>query len=177
MGHNSNSAKSIVIETPSGPLRVFSVHLAHAAAPERLSQIAKLQKVLNGSRIEGAALTGPPGMDKTWSLEGAPPPLAHSAILMGDFNLRPDSAEYVALCGPMDDKYGRITAMDGLVDCWIAAGNDAEGGGTFQRKSGSIDRIDFALVTTDLARKVTSMRVDAEAQGSDHQPIWVELDL
>jgi exonuclease III len=67
--------------------------------------------------------------------------------------------------------------MDGLVDCWIAAGNDAESGGTIPRKNGSIDRIDFAFVTADLARKVTSMEVDSEAQGSDHQPIRVELDL
>ncbi len=171
------SALEGVIETPSGPLRVFSVHLAHSSAPERLSQIAKLQKVLNGAQLEGAALTGPPGMVKTWGLEGAPPPLAHSAILMGDFNLKPCSSEYVALCGPMDDKYGRITALDGLIDCWVAAGNDPEGGGTMSRKGGSIDRIDYAFVTADLARKVESMRVDAEAQGSDHQPIWVDLDL
>ncbi len=83
-----------------------------------------------------------------------------AAILMGDFNLRPDSAEYVALCGPMDAKYGRITAMDGLIDCWIAAGNDPEGGGTLPRRDGRIDRIDYAFVTADLARKVESMRVD-----------------
>jgi endonuclease/exonuclease/phosphatase family metal-dependent hydrolase len=169
------SALEGVIETASGPLRVYSVHLGHAAAPERRRQVARLLEILRASPSEGGAWTGtrhPP----EWSADGPPPPMPASAIFMGDFNLTPDSAEYEALCGGEDPKYGRLSTRDGLMDCWVAAGNDLAGGITLDEPDAAV-RIDYAFATPDIAGKVTAMAVDATAQGSDHQPIRVEIGL
>ncbi len=169
------SALEAVIETPSGPLRVYSLHLGHSAAPERLRQIARLREILSAAIFEGGAWSGR-RFDSSWSLDGPQPPMPRQAVLLGDFNLTPDAAEYEMLCGPLEPRYGRITTLDGLTDGWIAAGNDPDEGATRLRADGWV-RIDYALVTAELADKVRAMRVDDEAQGSDHFPIWIEIDL
>ncbi len=38
-------------------------------------------------------------------------------------------------------------------------------------------RIDYVYVIADLAGRVCAARIDDDAQGSDHQPVWVELEL
>ncbi len=38
-------------------------------------------------------------------------------------------------------------------------------------------RIDYVYVSADLAGRVCAARIDDDAQGSDHQPVWVELEL
>ena len=38
-------------------------------------------------------------------------------------------------------------------------------------------RIDYALVTADLTDRLRAISVDHAAQGSDHQPIRVEIEL
>lgn len=169
------SALEAVIETPSGPLRVYSVHLGHSAAPERRRQIARLREILTAAVFEGGAWSGH-HPNPAWTLDRPPPPMPHPAVLLGDFNLTPDSAEYEMLCGPVEPEYGRIATLDGLIDGWTAAGNGPESGGTLLKADGWV-RIDYALVTAELADKVRAMRVDQEAEGSDHQPIWIEIDL
>ncbi len=37
-------------------------------------------------------------------------------------------------------------------------------------------RLDYCFLTPGLARRVREAWVDAEAEGSDHRPVWVELD-
>ncbi len=169
------SALEAVIATPSGPLRIYSVHLGHSAAPERRRQIARLRQILTAAVFEGGAWSGQ-HPDPVWTLDQPPPPMPHPAVLLGDFNLTPDSAEYEMLCGPVEPKSGRITTLDGLIDGWTAAGNGPDGGGTHPKKDGWV-RIDYTLLTAELAGKVRAMRVDEQAQGSDHQPIWIEIDL
>lgn len=169
------SALEGVIETPSGPLRVYSVHLAHAAAPERLLQVERLLEIVRRGPVEGGAWSGR-DYKPEWALDGPPPPMPAAAVLMGDFNLMPDSEEYGRLCGGLDPEYGRLSTRDGLIDAWIAAGNDPAGGIT-HRWRGQDMRIDYAFVTPDLADKVTAMSVDQAAQGSDHQPIRIDIAL
>ncbi len=36
-------------------------------------------------------------------------------------------------------------------------------------------RIDYCFVRRALAAKVRACRVDQEAKGSDHQPVWTEF--
>ena len=62
------------------------------------------------------------------------------------------------------------------MDAWLAAGNDPHGGATELRHDGDV-RIDYVFVSTVLADAVRAARVDVEAQGSDHQPLWVEIEL
>ena len=93
------------------------------------------------------------------------------AILMGDFNLTPDSPEHAALCGPSENG-----SEDGLVDSWRALGH-AEGPGWTCPEARGDRRIDYAFVTADLKDRLRAMSVDHAAQGSDHQPIRVEIEL
>ncbi len=168
------SALEAVIEAPSGPVRVYSVHLAHAAAPERIRQVEALLNLVAAAPREGAVLSGRDAGPEWEEASGRPMPAP--AILLGDFNFKPDSPEYERLCGAVDPSYGRLSSLFGLVDCWIAAGNESLGGATTISRGVAV-RIDYALVTPDLADRVQSMKVDGTAEGSDHQPIWVEIAL
>ena len=38
-------------------------------------------------------------------------------------------------------------------------------------------RIDYVFVSAGLAGRVRGARIDNDAQGSDHQPVWVELEM
>jgi exonuclease III len=38
-------------------------------------------------------------------------------------------------------------------------------------------RIDFAFVDESMQKQVLGARIDEQAQGSDHQPYWIELDF
>ncbi len=37
-------------------------------------------------------------------------------------------------------------------------------------------RIDYIFTSANLAEKLGRARVDRDAQGSDHQPLWLEFD-
>jgi endonuclease/exonuclease/phosphatase family metal-dependent hydrolase len=161
------------IAFPSGPVRIASVHLAHAAEPERLAQVAYLRALQRDAGRDGGVLTG---AHSHW-LERPPIPAEPaSSILLGDFNMSPNESAYAALVGPVDPKYGRLTATDGYLDAWIHCGGDPNGGHTKFEDSGN-RRIDYAFVSTDLAARAQAVRVDVEALGSDHQPIWLKIDL
>ena len=41
--------------------------------------------------------------------------------------------------------------------------------------SGSGKRIDYVFATSKLAKKVHNAWIDSKADGSDHQPYWVEF--
>ena len=159
------AALEAVIETSTGPLRVYSIHLNHSSAEERLAQIARLHEILAAAPAEGGAWTGR-DYDPVWELDGPQPPMPARAILLGDFNLKPDSEEHRALCaGP-----------EGLADSWRALGHDDASGWTCQLKNGDW-RIDFAFVTPDMTGRLRNMSVDQTAQGSDHHPIRIAIDL
>ncbi|MCH7796664.1 MAG: endonuclease/exonuclease/phosphatase family protein [Proteobacteria bacterium] len=159
------AAQEAVIEAPSGPLRVYSVHLNHSSAEERLIQIARLRAIVAGAPGEGGAWSGR-DYRPVWEEDGPQPPMPARAILMGDFNLTPDSPEHAAFCD----------GAHGLVDSWRALGHEEGPGWTCHEDKGGW-RIDYAFVTADLKDRLRAMSVDHAAQGSDHQPIRVEIGL
>ncbi len=159
------AALEAVIEVPSGPLRVYSVHFNHSSVEERLGQIARLHEVIGGATAEGGAWSGR-NYDPIWELDGPQPPLPERAILLGDFNLTPESGEHAALC----DGSGC------LVDSWLALGHQEGPGWTCYQNEGG-RRIDYAFVTAGLKDRLRAMTVDHAAKGSDHQPIRVEMEL
>ncbi len=164
-----------VIQCAGGPVRFYSVHLAHVSSLERRRQVARLLEILGSAAGEGGAWSGG-GDPRDWAGEGPPPPMPGKAVLLGDFNMQPDSREYEMMAGPLTERYGRATTIDGFVDAWLAAGNDPDGGLTWPRVDGHI-RVDYVFVSAALANRVQGARVASEAQGSDHQPLWVEMDL
>ena len=103
------AALEAVIEAPSGPLRVYSAHLNHSDAEERLRQIARIREILAGAPAEGGAWTGR-DYHPVWEEDGPQPPMPARAILLGDFNLRPDSEDHAALlagAGGLDRRLAR----------------------------------------------------------------------
>ncbi len=93
------------------------------------------------------------------------------AILMGDFNLLPDSPTYQAFT---DQGSG------GLVDCWRACGHSEEGGETVHGFTGKgRGRIDWMLLSRHFETKSVE-RIAFHREGrypSDHFPVRAELCL
>ena len=169
------SALEGVIATNIGPVRFYSVHLTHLAAETRLPQIDALLELHRSAPWEGAALSGD-RVPEEWTQDGMPDPLPRSAIFMGDFNATPDSLEYQRLVGPMSVYGGRIVNPEGMVDAWVASGHDETEGVTAEIYGQPV-RLDYCFVSTALRDRIKSARIDVQAQGSDHQPVWTEIDL
>ena len=91
-------------------------------------------------------------------------------------NCQPDSDNYLLMVGPISYKGSHITSPAGFVDAWIESGQDKMSGITSQVK-GVPARLDYCFVSTSLSQQIKSCRVDEKALGSDHQPLWVEIDL
>ncbi len=181
-----------VVDTPSGPLRVYSVHLSAVSTRERLLQIDLLLECHRHAQTSGGAWTGE-GMfadavevkhlaDQNWSNGEALPPMPKETIVMGDFNSEPESEEYQQIVGAIDPCYGRVGHLDSFVDSWTVANNRSGDCITWwpdplDRSPGHGLRLDYCFVDPNLGRKVKHAYVDNTAQGSDHQPYWVELNL
>jgi endonuclease/exonuclease/phosphatase family metal-dependent hydrolase len=161
-----------VVATASGPLRVYSIHLSHLCPETRLPQVEAILDVHRRAYGEGGAWCGGhPDPDAGWT-EGEMPPMPREAVLMGDFNFTPESAEYARLVGPKTAAHGRLANRDGFVDTWVVAGHAEEAG----RSHPGGGRIDHIFVVADLAPKVRAAGIASDAEGSDHWPVWAELD-
>jgi len=117
--------------------------------------------------------------DKLWEEDSIPPPMPESFVLLGDFNLEYKNPGYDHLVGPMDGDLGRISPREEFIDTWVATGHEENEGGTFLDTS--FDkiremRIDYAFVDESMQEQVLEARIDGQAQGSDHQPYWIELN-
>jgi endonuclease/exonuclease/phosphatase family metal-dependent hydrolase len=113
---------------------------------------------------------------EAWGEEAVTPPVPPpAAMLLGDFNMEPDSEEYQGLVAPSGGADG---AAADFVDAWLAAGGDPEAGATLLTDAARTrgKRIDYCFVTRDLAGQVASVRVDIQAGGSDHQPVIVRFN-
>ena len=97
------SALETIVALPDGPCRVVSVHLAHAATSERLTQIERLLAILKAAPGDGGAWSGT-DFDAGWGLDAPPIPQPSRTIAMGDFNCEPNSEEYALLCGSVVSK-------------------------------------------------------------------------
>lgn len=169
----ATGALEAVIGAPGGALRIYNFHLAAVYPEERLDQIARLQAVVHAAPAEGGVWNGGAADEDSshWESGAEPPPMPKPAILMGDFNATPETAEYAA-----------ITAGTGrLVDCWRALGNPEAGAVTFYAdpKQDTYEdiRIDYCFVTRDLAPRIRRSWIDLDTRASDHQPVWTEIDI
>ena len=166
--HSRRAMIEAVIDTPLGPLRFASVHFDHVGPSTRLPQVAFARDLLLDGPRAGASWGGP--FDDGW-FDQPEPPMPASVILMGDCNFAPNSAEYDLMVGPKSRYFGRVQEAHGFADGWVAAGHAEDEGVTIVHAGGA-ERIDQCFVTHDLARRLSSARVDMDAQGSDHQPVF-----
>ncbi len=166
------------IATSHGPIRVLSTHLCHLSETQRLRQVESILQINARARADGAVHSGEP--PAAWGAEQVTPVRPpRSAVLMGDFNMQPHSAEYARLLADPPPVEDDPEPPARFVDAWMQAGCDPARGATLYsdplaRKG---IRIDFCFVTEDLAPRVHTVEVDEEAAGSDHQPVKVRLAL
>ncbi len=181
-----------VVDTPSGPLRVCSVHLSAVSTRERLLQIERLLECHRHAQTNGGAWTGD-GMfadsvetqhlaEQNWSNGEELPPMPKETIVMGDFNSEPESDEYEQMVGAIDPFYGRVGHLDSFVDSWTVADDRSGDCVTWwpdppDRSPGHGLRLDYCFLHPHLGPKVKHPYVDSSAQGSDHRPYWIELDF
>jgi exonuclease III len=67
---------------------------------------------------------------------------------------------------------------DGLIDSWVAAGHREDEGYTCH--SGSVadgERIDYCFVSSELSKHLSNAWIDEDSIGSDHQAIWIDMDI
>ncbi|MCW0000263.1 endonuclease/exonuclease/phosphatase family protein [Pararhizobium sp. YC-54] len=161
-----------VIEADGRALRVYSVHLSHLCAETRLPQVEAMLDIFARAPAEGGAWCGGhPDPASGWT-EGDMPPMPRDMVVMGDMNFTADSAEYARMIGPRAGQYGRLVNRDGLADVWVAGGNPESEGSTHPQAG----RIDHCFVSASLAGNVRRCWADGEARGSDHYPLWTELN-
>ncbi|PYB74224.1 endonuclease/exonuclease/phosphatase family protein [Rhizobium wuzhouense] len=163
-------ALETVIDTPGGALRVYSVHLDHVSPDERLAQIAFLKDRACRYLDEGGALTG------AVEFAVADPPLPQDFLIMGDFNMEPEGAEYIAMAGRNDAYYGRAPRAGFPTDAQAHLKSRPADGYTWISEDGARRmHLDYCFVSGGLASRLKACRVDTSARGSDHFPVWVEL--
>jgi len=167
-----------IVETGTAALRVYVTHLSPRYNLERRIQIEAILKIVRDGPLSGGVISGPDTRLKQASTPN--PPMPHEVIILGDFNLGPHETEYDLLCGQIDPVYGRIALVDGFVDAWVQSGNDIASGITCPKDPSNDTfhdcRLDYGFVSGNIADRVRTAWIDNEAQGSDHQPFWFELD-
>ena len=170
--------EAVIAPPGAPPLRVHSLHLSHVGDGDRSPQVERLLQVHREAPLEGGAWCGRHA-EEAWTLGQAPPPMPAAAVYMGDFNITPDSPLYTRLTGPWSPDYGRMSHAGGLVDAFVAAGGAENDPADWTCDSGEpprpLRRLDYCLVSTELAPHVRRAWIDHTAQGSDHQPIWTEF--
>ena len=150
------SMPRVAVEAVIGDVRVITTHLEYYSATHRSAQIEFLE------RLQSEATGGRRDGEDAFKLFPRPA----SAILCGDFNLKPD-----------DPLHARILRI-GFVDAWQALNPGKPHPPTFRVHEPEKEKpycCDYVFVTPDLAPRLRSIRIDADTQASDHQPVIVEL--
>ena len=159
-----------VINSGSGPIRVYNYHAGYLDTAERLAQLAVFAGVFKQSPREKGAWSGKPDIDgDDWSNRRQLPELPASAIVCGDFNASPST-----------DEYRHLLDLTDLVDCWSVADPKNQNSSSL-RKATSQDiqvsgKIDHILVTADMVDNIGQVGIDDDAAGSDHKPVWTILN-
>ncbi len=163
----------VIIDHPDGPLRVYVVHLDHLLERQRVVEVDHLLRFAHDALRHGAGATGLAGR------LGVATAVPEEFIVMGDCNMLPNSPAYVAMTGEPDYYYGPVMTSDHVVDTWSLAGREVTDGATWwDEETGFTEgtRLDYVFVSPGLAHGVAAAGVDDDASGSDHQPVWIDLD-
>lgn len=165
-------ALEATLDTPSGLLRLLNVHLEYFSETQRLAQLEALRRLQAEAWAHACnpRSDSGPGGDPDSPFAALPRPSA--ALLVGDFNMLPGSRSHLALLEP----------LDGDTPPWRDAWQLAFPGRAHAPTVGLHDphgapfTFDYAFVSDDVAAHVRGMRTGTLAQGSDHQPLLLELD-
>jgi endonuclease/exonuclease/phosphatase family metal-dependent hydrolase len=156
------------ITTPtSGLLRVYSVHLAYKVEAERAAQVQTLVDLHQRAWGRESHITPLPAGP---SVEV--PAIPRNTLVMGDFNMQRSEPAYQVMLGATEHSFS---------DVWVAAGNDPNTGVTMpanpETETWTDSYLDYGFLSARLNNKIVSAHIDNDADGSDHQPVWFEIDL
>jgi endonuclease/exonuclease/phosphatase family metal-dependent hydrolase len=157
-----------VVEVPSGPLRVMTTHLEYSADKLRRAQVESIREA-HRTACERVAMPREDGPG-TYALF----PTSASAVLTGDFNMRPDDPVKQRISEPFDNE------VPPLLDAWQVAHGASPHPTSFRlfdQSDGPPHCCDFMFVTEDLGSRISRVDYNQTTQASDHQPVLLELDL
>jgi len=166
-----------VTDTPLGLVRLYVLHFGSVASAERQRQARFVLNMVRDAPGEGGAWTGPAGEDveRDWSAGMSPPPIPANALVLGDFNMEPGSPEYelFATAGGaansllLMDIYEKLNPGKNTLTWYPNPGRPGD------EKSA---RLDYCFLTSELVTRARACWVDETADGSDHQPVWIEFE-
>ncbi len=164
-------ALEATVTTPLGPVRVTTTHLEYYSLRQRKEQVEAIRCLHRESVAHAAAAR--PGSAAEGPFEYVP--RGGPAILAGDFNFEPPSAERTRLMAPFDD------GTPAYCDAWHLSNPGVAHAPTVgvhdkQQWPGPPFTWDFVFVSADIASRVVSLQVDQTSDASDHQPLLLELD-
>jgi endonuclease/exonuclease/phosphatase family metal-dependent hydrolase len=185
-GHMNDQQAMIEAVIAAGfvAVRIYNVHLNYLSQRQRREQIALVKNFIARAPLDGGPITSSgkaiPGPEDDWIVlpDGKLPSMPASAILLGDFNAGPGSAEYRDIAGEQSAAYGRLAEAGSFADVLTLSGLAETEGVTFPGSGTErSQRLDHCFVSLDLVSAVKAAWIDNSAIGSDHQPVWAELDL
>jgi endonuclease/exonuclease/phosphatase family metal-dependent hydrolase len=164
------SAIEVVVQTPSGPLRVTTTHLEYYSAKQRAAQVEALRDLQEEAAGHHAAAPQP-------GKEGGPfqpVPRPASGILTADFNFRADDPMHARVQAPFG------AGVPAYRDAWRLRHPGEEHPPTLgvhdkAQWPGPPFACDFIFVTEDLADRVEDVVVNVDTDASDHQPVLLVL--
>jgi endonuclease/exonuclease/phosphatase family metal-dependent hydrolase len=163
-------AVEATLDTSLGLLRLTTTHLEYYSASQRAAQIDRLRELHREAVAHVRVMR--PGTASDGAFE--PAPRAAAAVLVGDFNFKPEDSDHARLLAPM----GPDTPA--YCDAWELA----HPGRPHEPTVGVHDKelwpglpftFDFVCVSADSAGRVRDVRVDESTDASDHQPMLLEL--
>jgi endonuclease/exonuclease/phosphatase family metal-dependent hydrolase len=155
-----------VIEAPFGPVRVMTTHLEYSSDKLRRAQVEAIRSA-HRTACDRVAIPREPGPN-TYRVF----PASRSAVLTGDFNMRPEDPVKQRISEPFE------SVAPALLDAWQVANGTTPHPTSFylfDQSGGSPHCCDFVFLSEDLAPRIERIAYDQQVQSSDHQPVLIEL--
>jgi endonuclease/exonuclease/phosphatase family metal-dependent hydrolase len=160
----------VLVQTPSGPLRVMTTHLEYYSPTQRAAQVDAVRRRYAEASTHALC-------SRAQDASGGPfqsQPQTLSTILTGDFNLRPTDPLHARLSEGFD-----LAGVPTLDDVW----ETLRPGQAQPPTAGVHDReqwpeafaCDFIFASRDLRPRLRDIAVDSASTASDHQAVCVEL--
>jgi endonuclease/exonuclease/phosphatase family metal-dependent hydrolase len=165
-------ALEATIDAPPGLVRVSTAHLEYFSFIQRMAQVERLRALHQEASAHAHVLR--PGSGAKGPLRAIP--RAAAALLVGDFNLLPESPEYTRLHAPFAD-----AGTARLYDAWhlLHPGQLHEPTVCVHDRP-AVPAVpltyDYVFISEDLRPRARQIRVVTDIVGPDHQPLLFEFD-
>jgi endonuclease/exonuclease/phosphatase family metal-dependent hydrolase len=157
----------VLAATPSGPLRILTTHLEYSHPALRAAQVEAVRDIhrMGCDRSVTQRSDGHGTYART--------PATPSAILTGDFNMRPEDPTKARI----SDAYpGGQTR---LLDAWTLRHPQTPhppSACIVDQSYGAPHCCDYVFLSEDLASRLRSVEYDIGTRASDHQPVLIEIE-